>query len=161
MMILVTAASVALNFAGATAAAPWPTYVNARFGYQICYPAKVLRPQPEADNGDGRRFTGAGGAELLVFGQFNVNDSRLADWAAEGAQAYTGKRGRITYRAARRNWMVLSGDDGGRFVFYTKTLQREDEFVTFQLKYPRTQARLFRPIAERLSHCLRSTRLPG
>lgn len=161
MKLLVAAALVALNMTSASAATPWPTYVNARFGYQICFPAKVLKPQPEADNGDGRRFTGAGGAELLVFGQFNVNDSSLADWAADGAQTYTGKRGRITYRAARQNWMVLSGDDGGRFVFYIKTLQREDAFVTFQLKYPRTQARLFRPIAERLSRCLKSTRLPG
>lgn len=161
MMFLAAAATVALSMASAGAAPPWPTYVNTRFGYQICYPAEVLRPQPEADNGDGRKFTGEGGAELLVFGQFNVNDASLADWAADGARTYTGKRGRITYRAARQNWVVLSGDDGGRLVFYTKTLKRADEFVTFQLKYPRAQARIFRPIAEQLSRCLKSTRLPG
>ena len=160
-MLLVAATAVALSLASAGTAAAWPTYVNVRYGYQICYPATVLRPQPEADNGDGRKFVGENGAELLVFGQFNVSGLSLAKWAGDAGQTYTGKRGRITYRAARRNWAVLSGTDGGRFAFYTKTLKRDDEFVTFQLKYPHDQARLYRPIVERLSRCLMLTRLPG
>ena len=160
-MLLVAATSVALGIANPSAATAWPTYVNVRYGYQICYPARLLKPQPEADNGDGRKFSGVGGAQLLVFGQFNVSDSSLGQWAADAARTYTGKRGRITYRAARPNWVVLSGTDGGHFAFYTKTLKRDDEFVTFQLKYSHDQARLYRPIVERLSRCMVLTRLPS
>ena len=112
MMLLVAAIAAAVGGTNASAAGTWPTYVNVRYGYQVCYPASALRPQREADNGDGRKFLGAGGAELLVFGQFNATDSSLYHWAADEARIYTGKRGRITYRAARPNWVVLSGDDG-------------------------------------------------
>ena len=142
------------------ASTTWPTYSNVRYGYTICYPAGVLPPQPEADSGDGRKFVSADGAELLVFGQLNVNDRRLSDWAVDEAQGYTGKRGRITYRAGRPNWLVLSGNDGNRFEFYTKTIKRADEFVTFQLRYPAVRARFYRAIVERLSRCLTLTTLP-
>jgi hypothetical protein len=138
----------------------WPRYSNVRYGYNICYPVALLRPQREADNGDGRKFVGADGAELLVFGQWNGEDRSLSDWAADEAQSYTSKRGRITYRAARPNWVVLSGNDGKGFEFYTKTIKRADEFVTFQIRYPAAQSRVYRPVVERLSRCLTLTRLP-
>lgn len=149
---------IATAMAASTA---WPTYSNVRYGYAICYPAGVLRPQPEADSGDGRRFVGADGAELLVFGQWNADRASLPSWAMNEAQAYTGKRGHITYRAARPNWLVLSGTDGGRFEFYTKTIKRADEFVTFQLRYAAAQSQIYRPIVDRLSHCLTLTTLPS
>ena len=113
------------------ATANWPTYTNVRYGYAICYPSAVLRPQPEAANGDGRRFASRDGAELLVFGQWNPEDTELSDWATSEARIYTGDRGRVTYRIARGNWIVLSGTDGNGFEFYTKTFKRSDEFVTF------------------------------
>jgi hypothetical protein len=138
----------------------WPTYSNARFGYAICYPVALLRPQREAENGDGRKFTGADGAELLVFGQWNADARSLSDWAADEVQSYTGQRGRITYRVARSNWLVLSGNDGKGFEFYTKTIKRSDQFVTFQIKYPVAQSRVYRPVVKKLSGCLTLTRLP-
>lgn len=46
----------------------WRTYTNGRFGYSACYPADLLRPQPESPNGDGRAFVGEHGAKLLVWG---------------------------------------------------------------------------------------------
>ena len=45
------------------------TYYNSRFEYSIKYPVKVLVPQEEAENGDGRVFLAKGGAELRVWGQ--------------------------------------------------------------------------------------------
>ncbi|MDF8332847.1 hypothetical protein [Novosphingobium cyanobacteriorum] len=135
--------------AGATA---WPTYANARFGYSTCYPA-AFKPQQEADNADGRKFLDEKGAELLVFGQYAV-DISLADWTANEAGTYTGNRGRITYRAGKVDWIVLSGDDGAKFQFYIKAVKRDDRFVTMQLKYPRAKVALYRPIVERLARCL-------
>lgn len=138
----------ATMLAGATA---WPTYANARFGYSICYPS-ALEPQREADNADGRKFIDANGAELLVFGEY-ADDRSLAAWTADEVGFYTGKRGRITYRAGKANWVVLSGDNGTDFQFYVKSVKRDDRFVTIQLKYPASKAALYRPIVERLSRC--------
>jgi hypothetical protein len=107
-----------------TAPAKWQTYVNVRYGYQLCYPATLLEAQPEADAGDGRTFVGKDGAELLVFGAYNVLQSNLADEATEQASGYTGKKGKISYRAKGRGWLVLSGDDGADNLFYTKTFER-------------------------------------
>jgi hypothetical protein len=157
-VVLAVAAFASLLLAPAPVA--WPSYVNVRYGFAICYPASLLNPQPEADNGDGRRFLGRDGAELRVFGQYNAVDATLAAWAEDEARLYTGRRGRISYRAGRGNWIVLSGTDGAKFEFYTKTLERNGEFVTLQFKYPIAEAKRYRAVVDRLSRCLRLTRDP-
>src|SRR5437588_5064694 len=54
------------------------TYTNARFGYSISYPASVLVPQGESDNGDGQIFRSRDGhAEMRVFGRYNVQNETL------------------------------------------------------------------------------------
>jgi hypothetical protein len=137
----------------AAGSADWKTYVNVRYGYSVCYPANLLKAQPEADNSDGRAFTGPGGARLLVFGSNNVLQSSLADEAGAQARNYLGKRGKITYRAAKANWIVISGTDGGAMEFYTKTFRRRDQFLAFHLEYPRAAAAAFKPVIERLNRC--------
>jgi hypothetical protein len=139
--------------AASTAPVKWQTYVNVRYGYQLCYPAGLLEAQPEADAGDGRTFVGKDGAELLVFGAYNVLQSNLADEATEQASGYTGKRGKISYRAKGREWLVLSGDDGADNLFYTKTFERGDRFLAFQLKYPKAAAAKYKPVIDRLNRC--------
>jgi hypothetical protein len=160
MLELIAAIAAASSATPASPAGGWRTYANARYGYHVCYPASLLKPRREADNGDGRVFAGPNGAELRVFGQFDGQEDSFSDWAAKQAASYTGKRGRITYRAAGSNWAVLSGRDGGAFAFYMKVVRREDELVTFQLKYPVSEARRFRPVVERLSRCFGLDRLP-
>ena len=57
----------------------YKTYHNQRFGYRIDYPAD-FRPQPEADNGDGRRFTSPDGqAVLSAYAGYNALDGGLAE----------------------------------------------------------------------------------
>lgn len=138
----------------------WGTYTNVRYGYATCFPADILRAQPEADAGDGRKFVSADGAQLSVFGQWNVDHSSLSEWATDEAKGLKGTKGHITYRAARANWLVLSGSGENASEFYTKTIRRGDEeFVTMQFTYSAKRARFYRPIIERLSRCLRLTNL--
>jgi hypothetical protein len=150
--------AVCLLVAGAllpAAAAPmdWQTYVNVRYAYQLCYPAGLLKAQPEPDNSDGRAFAGRDGAQLLVFGSNNILESSLAVEASDQARGYTGKSGKISYRAWGRGWMVLSGDDGADTLFYTKTFERGDQFLAFQLKYPKAAAAKYKPVIARLNRC--------
>ena len=70
-------------------ASGWKTYTNARFGYSISYPADVLMPQGESDNGDGQKFLsrdGRGetpGVHILMAGKERrcrmQKDSRLGE----------------------------------------------------------------------------------
>lgn len=140
--------------------ANWSIYANARFGYSICYPSSVLRPQREADNGDGRAFLGSDGARLLAFGQWDSEAAGLAAWTTAQAKAYAGRLGKITYRAARADWMVLSGETGTGFVFYIKALKRGGAIANFQLKYPASKTARYQPIVQRLSQCLAWPRPP-
>lgn len=135
----------------------WQTYANVRYGFAICYPADLLEPKGEADNGDGQTFRAADGAELRAFGSNNALDRTLADEAREQARHYTGKRGRITYRAAKPGWQVLSGNDGASTLFYAKTIARDGQFFTFQLKYPKSASVRYKPVVEQLARCFRPT----
>src|SRR5947207_3694227 len=50
----------------------YKTYANARFKYSIGYPADLLIPQGESENGDGQVFkeTGSSSVEMRVYGGY-------------------------------------------------------------------------------------------
>lgn len=149
-------AVVALAGVGSATAAPAPayrSYANARYAYSICYPS-FMASHPEAPNGDGRTFTGADGAELAVFGRNNPDGATLADTVRDDAADLAGSHGRITYRVQKANWAVFSGANGGK-LFYSKTLQRKDQFVIFELTYPHAGADRYKSVVENLSRCFR------
>jgi len=151
---------LALPAPAAAATAPdesWKDYVNVRFGFAICYPEGLLIPQGEADNADGQSFKAEDGAELSAFGTNNALGRSLRQEASERARRYAGSKGRITYHLAEPERNIVSGDDGASSFFYAKTLARDDQFVTFRLKYPKAAAARYKPVVERLSQCFRLT----
>lgn len=150
-------AVLAWSVAPASAGDSWKPYVNVRYAFAICYPPTLLIAQGEADNSDGKAFKAADGAELRAFGSNNALDRTLDQELVEQTRYLTGAKGRITYRAAKANWVVASGNDGAGNLFYAKTFQRSDQFVTFQLAYPNAQAARYQPVVERLAACFRLT----
>ncbi len=117
----------------------YQTYSNARFGYRVAYPPALVRPQPEADNGDGRRFVSADKqTTLTVFGSYNVLEKSVqqemrteqAAWRAQGAT--------LTLSQQLSDGFVLSGYLG-KAIFYQKTQLRHGTFATFIWQYPATQ----------------------
>ena len=59
----------------------YKTYANARFKYSISYPADLLIPQGEAENGDGQVFREkSSSVEMRVYGGYNVSTE---DWLDE------------------------------------------------------------------------------
>lgn len=135
-------------------AGDWRSYVNARYAYSICYPRQFV-PQGEADNGDGQVFAGPGGAELRVYGSNNVLDRSLAEEMADQARLLTGRNGKVTYRFANKGSAVVSGDDGAGTVFYAKTIARSDQFLSFQLRYPKAASARYKPVVETIARCFR------
>jgi hypothetical protein len=113
----------------------YKTYHNARFGYHIDYPAD-FRPQPEAGNGDGRRFVSPDGqAVLSTYASYNALDGGLATDRRLARQGWQEKHATITLDQLTRTGYVLSGQVQGR-IFYEKTVLKANTFTTFLWEYP-------------------------
>jgi hypothetical protein len=136
------------------AAAPaqhrWQVYGNARYGYSVCYPADLFRPQAEPDAHDGVLFDGPPGATLSVSGVPAAGTSMAEVMAA----ALRSLDGRVTYRAANPGWTVASGTRGPA-TFYTRLVQRGSVIAQYVLVYPTAQAGSFGPLVSRLNGCFR------
>src|SRR5205809_7691970 len=82
----------------------YKTYANARFKYSIRYPADLLIPQGEAENGDGQVFREKfGSVEMRVYGGYNVSNETLRSKYAELIRKRN-KGG--TYKVIRRDWCI-------------------------------------------------------
>jgi hypothetical protein len=122
------------------------TYTNARFGYSISYPSRILVPQGESDNSDGQVFRSRDGrAEMRVFGRYNVQNETLRS-AFNSAQE--GKS--VTYKLLRGNFYVVSGHQDGK-IFYEKTLLKGDTFKTFMIEYDEAEAATYDPVTARVA----------
>jgi serine/threonine-protein kinase len=154
---LLSAAILALPESAAAQQEAWTTYRNARFGTTIEYPAR-FRPGRPPDNNDGLSFVAADGATLSVWGSLNAMEHDIAGlekFLREDLDA--GER--ITYRAAGRNWLVLSGTRGERVFYRRHVLSHRNEVVNaFEISYPHSLATSYDPIVARLSKSLRSGR---
>ena len=131
----------------------WMTYVNVRFQYSICYPADQLVPQGEAANSDGQRFLSSqDGAELAAYGSNNALDETLRQRQSDMQSRLAGASGKVTYRAQKANWFVVSGQSG-ETIFYAKTIYSHGQFKSFELTYDRSAAALYDPVVARLAAC--------
>jgi hypothetical protein len=128
------------------------TYRNARFNYSISYPANILVPQGEADNGDGQKFVSRDGrTEMIVYGANNSLDKTLRQlYDAESSSTAGGGNRRVTYRLLKRGWFAVSGIEGGR-IFYQKTLLTNGVIKTFRIEYNEEAKATFNPITTKIA----------
>jgi hypothetical protein len=141
----------------ATAQDSWTTYRNTRFGTSIEYPSRFHAGRPP-DNNDGQSFTADDGAQLAVWGSLNALEHDVA-----GLEAFlreNPKEGEtITYRAAGKNWLVLSGTRRDR-VFYARHLfsHKGEVINAFEISYPAALAASYGPIVARIAKSLKPGR---
>ncbi len=126
----------------------YKTYTNARFGYSISYPANLLKPQGEAENGDGQAFrAGDGRAEMRVWGQHNINndslrtvyDQAVSEWGAG-----------VSYKVMKQDWFVVSALVNGK-IHYRKTMLRRGVLKTFEIEYDESQKATYDPVTARVA----------
>jgi hypothetical protein len=135
----------------------WKTYFNSRFGTSIVYPSR-FKPGRPPDNNDGRSFTADDGAQLAVWGSLNVEERDLP-----GLEAFlreNAKEGeKITYRAAGKSWLVLSGTRGDKLFYARYVLSHRNEIENaFEVSYPAALAATYDPIVARISKSLKPGR---
>lgn len=139
----------------ASAQAGYRRYHNARFGYSISYPVKILIPQGEAANGDGQKFLSSDGrTEMLVYGSHNVFDQTLQQVYQKELRRAEHPNRLVTYQVLRADWFVVSGIEDGR-VFYQKTLLRGGVLKTFRIEYDERQKGTFDSITATISRSFR------
>ena len=134
----------------------WQTYTNVRFAYSLCYPADVLTPQGEAENGDGQKFLSRDSrAQALVYGSNNVLDQSVSETYSDELQADEKAGIKVTYRVVKPGYFVVSGSGAGKII-YQKTVLVGDVFKTLRLEYPEDQKAVFDPIVSTMSDCFQT-----
>ena len=127
----------------------YKTYTNARFKYSISYPADLLIPQGESDNGDGQVFRekSSSSVEMRVYGEYNVRDENLRSRYAELIRKWSNG---VTYKVIRQGWFVVSAMVKGK-IHYQKTIQRGDTFKTFEIEYDAVRGSTYNDVTDRIS----------
>lgn len=150
-----SATAVLLSALLISAPAAAETYVNARFGTAVEFPAEVFgQPQPPPDNGDGQRWRSPDGAELAVFGSHNALERTPADFFAE-LVADRKQLTKLTYSRIEDRWAVVSGF-AGQDVYYEKYLFGEgDEIIHgLSLRYPTALKAKYDPLVGPIANSL-------
>ncbi len=129
----------------------WKTYGNSRYGYSICYPADLFRPQAEADAHDGVIFDGPTPQEVLSVSGETAAPSKMAD--VLGLVVKT-MHGRSTYTAKGPDWQVASGLAEGK-IFYSRVVAGENVVAQLILSYPAADKTLYAPVIKRMNACLK------
>jgi hypothetical protein len=126
----------------------YKTYANARFKYSISYPADLLIPQGEAENGDGQIFKEKGGSsvEMRVYGGYNVSNETLRSRYDELIRNWNN----VTYKVLRRDWFVVSAMVNGK-IHYQKTILRGDVFKTFEIEYDAVRGSTYNDVTDRIA----------
>jgi hypothetical protein len=127
----------------------YKTYANARFKYSISYPADLLIPQGESENGDGQVFKeqGPSSVEMRVYGGYNVSNETLRSRYAELIRKWSNG---ITYKVIRRDWFVVSAMVSGK-IHYQKTILRGDVFKTFEIEYDAVRGSTYNDVTDRIA----------
>ncbi|GEM_PF-3190832 len=127
----------------------WNTYTIPNLGIQGCYPSDVLSEQSNPEtNGSHKLFKG-NGATLNVFGStMEENASLKAEYSAALKSRSSGN-GKVTYKVFKEDWFVLSGTDGND-IFYNKSQLFGKVLGTWELKYDKSQKKIFDPLVKPL-----------
>lgn len=144
-LIAIAAQTAALSPQGSNV---YRTYTNARFNYSISYPANLLIPQGESENGDGQAFRSRDGrAEMRVWGQHNVNNESLR---ASFAQTVNEWGDGVSYKVIKSDWFVVTALVNGK-IHYQRTMLHRGVFKTFLMEYDQGQRATYDPVTARIS----------
>ena len=149
--VFVFATATALLVAAVLPAAAKPfVYTNARFGTSVTFPAEVFTSHADApENGDGLLWTAPDGASLAIYGSNNALEqtpAQMADFVSEGLD--------VTYRKVGRDWLVVSGRDGGDIFYQRIEFGLDGVLHAFLLKYPATAKAKYDPLVRGIAESL-------
>ena len=104
------------------------------------------------DNNDGQTFIGSNGAKIAAWGWRNATDWTLADSAGQDEKRLANDAGKVTYKAIRNGFYVISGRNGDH-IFYNRTALANGKLSAVELTYPAADSALWNAISARISQC--------
>jgi hypothetical protein len=134
----------------------YTSYRNEPYRLSVRYPEDLFT-RGEAIGGDsGRMFiTADGSARFYATGQRNEEAGFTANELLRLSTAHYRETAgaRVTYRRLADHWYVVSGTQGGRWIFYEKgVISRDGRFAgTLLIEYPLERKAFFDPIVTRMS----------
>jgi hypothetical protein len=148
------AATLSASIWQMAAASQLATYINARYGYSISYPAELLSPQREADNGDGRAFQAKiGRARFLVYGGYNALGDSPETLAEQVEGDCPGHR--ASYRVVKPVLVAVSCETSAD-ILYEKVLIRGDALTTLSARYPKNERAVWNSVVSKMAGSMRA-----
>jgi hypothetical protein len=141
----------------AAAGADLTTYTNQRYGYSIRYPASLLKPVKNTDDGAGQAFAAiSGDAAFRVAARPLAGRSpqELADEAQQicpGAKPY--------YRVAKQGLAAVSCRTGDHIV-YQKSLLRDGMEIRVRGEYPARERQVWDGVVTSIARSMSTTDKP-
>ncbi len=147
---------LALSF-HASAGEEYATYQNERFGYRVLYPASLVSPRAESDDGDGRKFKSSDSKiTLTVWGDQNSSNRTLREQMSAARREWLKDRARITYTRFTSDFYVLSGTTGNE-IFYEKTVPQSNGFATMLWQFPVARRPRMEAVVTKTSRAFKTT----
>jgi hypothetical protein len=127
------------------------TYYNSRFEYSVDYPSS-LKPQPEADNGDGRQFTVAGSsAYIAVFASYSPSVFDKTDKGYLKEIRAEVHRQSVAYESFKGNRYVYSYVTPKKTIIYGWVVAQKGTEYQLRFEYPEKDKSTFDPIIKQMT----------
>ena len=153
--------------AATSAAAPeqWDFYGNARYGFSVCYPGSLLKPQGEPDNGDGNTFKSADGSvSVSAYANYGIEPDggpkAIAEMYRISLKDAQQKGYKISYQVLKPSLFAFSGVAAAGTpkarVIYQKTFERPSDKleVSIEAEYPESRKAQIDPVVAKMAACL-------
>ncbi len=145
---------VALFAQSAAAQKQYKTYTNVRFEYSVSYPSDLLKPQGEADNGDGQVFKSDDGTtEMRVYGGYNALNQTMKQIYQDAINDVGAAN--VTYKILQANLFVVSGKNNDK-IYYRKTVRSGDRLLTFSIEYDAANKPIDDAVTAKIANSLKS-----
>ena len=122
----------------------WKSYRSERFGYRLLFPADLLSPPEESQNGEGVEFLSADGKTKLKVLAVENKDRITPEEYRAGIIREFPQYGVIHYGPMGQSWFVLSGMHGSSIYYQKIMFACGGRLINaFALTYPEEQKRAY------------------
>jgi hypothetical protein len=136
-------------WAGSAGFNDWATIKNARFGFQIAYPAEILFPIDTPSGGDGRVLQSKDGAAKLLVATFENAEKLSLDDYRQFLLSDIYANAKIDYQPLRDRWFVLSGVRGNETFYERVTFSCGGKLInSWAMVYPTAKKKLYDRVVE-------------
>jgi len=131
------------------AAYQWKIFSMPSIGFQGAYPSDVFVELSDSTTSESRKKFKGTDAVLSVSGSTVEPKRNLKSEYAAALKAYSSGASKVSYKVFKDVWFVISGVEGDD-IYYRKTGISGKHICTWELKYNRSQKKVYDPVVKNL-----------